>query len=362
MTFFNKKEEVIDIELTQFGKAKLAKGLFKPTYYAFFDDDILYDSEYGGFAESQNDASQRIKDTVRPKTQHVFYGIETEYRAANRRIDKLVGEVPDEQVRALLLEPMQPIKDRYYSLSSPLGNAIVGEQKSPRWNINLLSSQISGNVTYDTITISKVPQIKIEPTWTSSIGYRTRSGDIDLQGDENIVLEGTNLSLGDKEAFMKINKEHIIIEVSEENAELLQRENFDIEIFKILADEETDSDGNINVPAVMEPLRFKERKKKSLVVNGILTDPSSDNTALEGSQLDELTRLMTIEPSPTDVEYYFNIYTDEDIDPEILCRELVRGGKRNDIFSDLQVDCPETVSNSIRPNIYRPEEYEDPCE
>ena len=43
MSFFDSKEEVIKIELTQFGKYLLSKGKFAPKYYAFFDDDIVYD-------------------------------------------------------------------------------------------------------------------------------------------------------------------------------------------------------------------------------------------------------------------------------------------------------------------------------
>ena len=44
MGLFDKKEDVLDIQLTQHGKYLVSKGKFKPTYYAFFDDDIVYDS------------------------------------------------------------------------------------------------------------------------------------------------------------------------------------------------------------------------------------------------------------------------------------------------------------------------------
>ena len=37
MTFFNKKEEVLDIELTPHGKGLLSQGKFRPSYYLFFD-------------------------------------------------------------------------------------------------------------------------------------------------------------------------------------------------------------------------------------------------------------------------------------------------------------------------------------
>ena len=44
MEFFNKKEEVLEIKLTNYGKDRLAAGQLNPTYYAFFDDDVLYDA------------------------------------------------------------------------------------------------------------------------------------------------------------------------------------------------------------------------------------------------------------------------------------------------------------------------------
>ena len=52
--FFNQKEEVIQIELTPYGKDRLSKGLFYPKYYAFYDNDILYDGTHGNITEIQN--------------------------------------------------------------------------------------------------------------------------------------------------------------------------------------------------------------------------------------------------------------------------------------------------------------------
>ncbi|MAG25974.1 hypothetical protein CMI47_10385 [Candidatus Pacearchaeota archaeon] len=45
--FLNKKEQVYDLKLTTYGHHLLAVGTFKPTYYAFFDDNVLYDATYG---------------------------------------------------------------------------------------------------------------------------------------------------------------------------------------------------------------------------------------------------------------------------------------------------------------------------
>jgi len=56
--FFDKKEEVLDIELTQFGRHLLSKGKFNPKYYSFFDDNILYNSQRASFSEKQNEAEK----------------------------------------------------------------------------------------------------------------------------------------------------------------------------------------------------------------------------------------------------------------------------------------------------------------
>ena len=82
MKFINKKEQVIDLEITPYGKSLFSMGRFKPTYYAFFDEDVLYDSEYGGFSEHQNSASVRIRDAFQLETQAFFYGVEKQVKEA----------------------------------------------------------------------------------------------------------------------------------------------------------------------------------------------------------------------------------------------------------------------------------------
>src|SRR5210317_805300 len=70
MTFFNKKEDVLKIELTPYGRSLLSNGKLMPKYYAFFDDDILYDIECIGGDEEQNEIKNRIlTDTPRLRPQ-----------------------------------------------------------------------------------------------------------------------------------------------------------------------------------------------------------------------------------------------------------------------------------------------------
>ena len=54
MSFFNKKEDVLHIELTPLGRHLLSLGKLKPYSYKFFDDDVLYYGESGGVTSSKN--------------------------------------------------------------------------------------------------------------------------------------------------------------------------------------------------------------------------------------------------------------------------------------------------------------------
>ena len=44
----------------------LSAGNFRPSYYAFFDDNVIYDRQYAGFTSKgpQNDIHHRIKNTT----------------------------------------------------------------------------------------------------------------------------------------------------------------------------------------------------------------------------------------------------------------------------------------------------------
>ena len=64
MTFFNKKTEVMKVELTPLGRYKLSIGRLKPHHYRFFDNNVVYDSEAIGVTEDQNDADPRIRENT----------------------------------------------------------------------------------------------------------------------------------------------------------------------------------------------------------------------------------------------------------------------------------------------------------
>ena len=69
MTFFNKKEEVLEVILTRVGREKLATGQFVPTHYEFLDEDIIYDIKYvttgNAIFEEQNEMMKKQKNKMR---------------------------------------------------------------------------------------------------------------------------------------------------------------------------------------------------------------------------------------------------------------------------------------------------------
>lgn len=96
MTFFNKKEEVIEVQLTRRGREKLAMGKLNPTHYEFLDEDVIYDIQNAtsGSSEEQNKIKARIKEkvTLREPTAKQAAIIPTKkktYKQENRTIESL---------------------------------------------------------------------------------------------------------------------------------------------------------------------------------------------------------------------------------------------------------------------------------
>ena len=74
MSYFDPKEEVIDLKLTPHGEFLLSIGKLNPVFYAFFDDDIVYDNNWASVTtEKQNQTEPRIQEeTPRMHTQVSF--------------------------------------------------------------------------------------------------------------------------------------------------------------------------------------------------------------------------------------------------------------------------------------------------
>ena len=342
MTFFDPKSDVLDLELTQFGKHLLSKGKWNPYYYAFYDDDILYDTQYAGYTEGQNAAQPRITGSARVRNQYTFSGVETEIAKEMSILDEISRQrAVTEQERI----GIQATKNRDYALSLPLGRSDIGNENYPAWSITCLNGSISGSVPYTTSSLGVIPIIQIE---MEDVVYKTEVKNKSEEEAQALQLDETLNQIGesapeadpsdlilanriyDDGTYISIEEDYILMELLEKNTPF-EEENIDIEVFKYEQNQQTDSE-------VLVPLKFI--KKKQLVVDDILVDDEDP----ELNQQYDLT--------PGCVEYFFNIWVDDEIDEETLCKAVTE--RRNEGLYTPPVKCPEELPKIAAPNLYGP--------
>ena len=296
MTFFNKKEDIIKIELTPYGRSLLSQGRLKPFYYSFYDDDILYDSDKAGFSESNANSRGRILTgsvSLKPITNNK--GVETN------------------------LNSMVLLEHENY-LPYPIGTCKHTENKSAAWNATFLSNEISSSnavMSSSTTTTLNIPQINCEVEYKMQIisGNRARETSVDnLQN--SILLDG--------DYRLNLEEEDVLIYLLEENG-FKHKNSFQVQVY--LYDE---------VEEKVQKLKFFKEEQR--IKNGIL------NTSV-----DHL-RTLYHEPSPEEVEYYFELNLDNEIANENICNGI-RNLKKKDIFVDLEYDCVDR--DKLTPNIYK---------
>ena len=330
MSFFNKKEEVIDLQLTQHGKHLLSLGKMKPVYYSFFDDNVLYDSQYASISESRNDIETRIQDdTPYIKTQYVFSGRESNLKKIIKQ-NKYNLDVPETERVSI-----PNTTEKHYSLVSPIGTADLDNNKSSAFQLTFINGEIQScsNTSVGAFATQKIPQIntnlefKIIKKNTSDeqpIAEEFR----DIQ--TNVLLDGT---------YFEIVENDLILHIIEKNTDF-EKENFDIELFIV---EQEDVSGSINTPGISKstkreiliPLLFT--KEPEQIINNILLDQTTFN------QIDDVT--------PSYVEYYFDLRVDDEIIEYELCSKITKFKSQNKFIDD-EFNCEEQQKALQRVNIY----------
>jgi len=367
MIFFNKKEDVIDLQLTQYGKYLLSQGKLKPVYYAFFDDDIIYDGNYVGVTEEQNEIKTRIEETPRTRTQYVFDGIETTVNHNNKLIrGELAGQIKDID---LYSEEVQPTRTKNYALSFPIGNSNSNTEKAPAWSIHCLEGQISSSFGSIGVATSSLYDLALNtlklPQLESKIQYETK---VTNELASNVPTDGTDyqsstpsdplVDYPDQElpfsedvfedgTSFEITEDYIIIKVEEENAPFLNY-NFDIEVFEMTSSK----DAVGNKKEILMPLSFV-KPEQSNIVNNILIDApplASDEAAFQNQ--------IPITNS-TYVEHFFHVFVDKEIDPETMCKLIDAKKDINTKLLDVY-ECPDIYDEKTKFTVPPVNVYETP--
>ena len=278
MAFFNKKQEVMDIQLTQFGKELLSRGFFKPVYYQFFDDDILYDSTCAGVTESQNASEDRIlKNTPRLKTQHLTFPVSSRYEAETTRI--LDGE-------SLAFTPLRktvPPNIQERMLLYPLYAKKPQDERAPSFNVDSLGQQFK-KITFLNTTGSgiqqNIPIIEIDSLYTLKED-RTNLKDPQIIDQEFFInLFEKELQLADY-SKLRLECEKVIID-AQENQTIKEEDSFIINVYEV--DITTGEDVLIKIDDIEEINKYFHIKTNEHVEEVKNQDPESRNYYKRGEE------------------------------------------------------------------------------
>lgn len=320
MKFFDQKEDVIDLKLTQYGKHLLSKGKLTPKYYAFFDDDIIYDIKWvtGSLSERQSDIEDRIQDeTPRPRVQNCFHGVETEIKKINELVRQKKAKLGDDM--------LQPQGSRHNVMTLPLGNSSLSSDKMPAWQAYFLKGKLDASVDYVT---GSSPNIRI-PQLDCKIEYKAyalaegeelvltandRKG-LDEGGADadHVGLWGGELEFDDG-TTLTVQSDFLLLEIDESNTDYLEQ-NFDIEVYEIKT-----------IPASGSQQPGKGKGEKEELIPLYFARQAADlgsvylTNAPEGSAQSATTMFPDVDPNY--VEYFFDINVDREIDRSVLCGHL----------------------------------------
>ena len=282
MEFFEKKEEILDIQLTQFGKQKLLKGKFSPKYYAFYDDDIIYDTEYAGYTEDQNKNQDRILENIRTKLQANLAGIDT-----------TSPQLMEQQSEA----------DRNNFLVSSLGSAEPGNDKYPSWSIRFFNENLVRVVSR---TTGSYFSYDIVPQLDATVTYRTFVSEDPNKDPEFRFQDDT---------FIDLEEDSLFIRVVENNT-TFGKDNFEIEVFEreVLGGNE-----------ILKPLEFS-------------TDSINNPEVFSDSEMVEYFLEVLVDNEVDIEEFCLKVPKDERslyyVDRVFECQDLEAEKERQDIYDE----------------------------
>ena len=313
MTFFDKKEDVLGIELTPYGKQLPSLGKLRPQYYAFFDDDVLYNINQVAvpngdrLTEENTETYERImENTPYSKPLASMMGVETQINRQDTYLSEEKISYPS-------------VNERVHYLLSPLGTNDETATRSPAWDITFIrgeinsASKVSSSATFG---YEQIPQIEIDITYKLAIRNEN-----DYQFDTRGRSTSLNLPISKTYSdgtFVDLEDDQALISVLEKNG-FNFKDSMEVEVFIV-----DDLDSNI-----LKPLKFS--KTRNTVVNGVLVD---DEEAQD------------IEINENYVEHYFDLRVDKEIPTDDICHGLAEL-KTKDIYLDIDAECAEREGMDI---------------
>jgi len=331
MPFFDKKEDVLDISLTPYGRHLLSKGKLMPKYYAFLDDDVVYDSSHASFTEQNSEIKARIIDeTPSLKSMATFNSVETEI-SDTETISMGVSQIDALNYSNVYTNSFRPASDLNTKfLQNTIGTSKHGTDKAPRWNVQMLRGEIltavnhtsslpnNTGVSSPSASVLHIPQIDCEVEYNIQINQEgtdpsVAGSSLNLQPLDSRKIENSYLDIADQQ---------IIIDLLENNG-FIHDEAFDIQVFKY---------DNTNTDKLI-PLKFLNRTiaKNYRVERDIFIEDKPE---------------VLIASDPNTVEYYFDLRVDEEIPEYDICLGISQLESRGVYVNDYSIVCPDVLSGT----------------
>ena len=388
MAFLNQKQDVFDIKLTSHGRKLLAEGKLKPAYYAFYDEDVVYDAQATkteDTSEPQNNIEKRIKEEtprmealynwtrleVADRTESILYftGEKTvflkEITAGTTGVNPAILGVQPPQppayvgfpgidpyggdlISAILQHQDQKVINTYnhdlevgilqnYIWQEPLGTAKMGTQLAPSWDLQALKGTIASTKAHlknDRFPTLNIPQIDIETKMITVVQEK-----MEWKNDISAAIAAATAAGHAGEdpivgpfpdgTYIEIKKGEILISLAEENS-LYQKENFDVEVFLIENPDEANEEWT------------------SLYFNPETGKQELQNLPLEASV--EPPKKYIAPPNYMILDNFLEIEFDNKISKEVLCATRAELKTKN-LFSDLRINCSDVESFSSKSQI-----------
>jgi len=324
--YFDRKEQVIELELTSYGKSAFASGKLIPKYYSFHDDDILYSNDFGTSGsiknsrpqtrqEKQNEIVDRIKETPRLSI-YETNGWQFSHRRKSPEITFATGERGVNNTNMLESSPNR-ITPATAKFIRTLGTSNPVQEYAPAWEIKTLENSetlsVSGTENFPYRNGASGSEI-IVPFFSSSLPLEYDVEEITLAvNSDNIVLpigeEGAEEITRD--IFEITEDGRLLLDIQELNTFFKGNGNFDIEVYKAPKEQEGEQNQAQNNNVQYDKLFFINDDFRDAETMRLQTDPNVYATVLAGG--DELISQNIPKLDPSYVEYYLSIRVDSEI-------------------------------------------------
>jgi len=317
MSYFNKKFDVLNIKLTPYGRHLLQNGKLMPKYYAFFDDDIIYDVSAIGATEKNSSVKARILDETPVLRPHYSF----------KTVEDLVGKdqpFPTTQ-HDKVKRPAADERSKFLQYS--LGTSDPTKVNAPAWNVFALQNEILSSaiqLSSSTFQNVNIPQLEFEINYTMSV--ENINNDPPSRGMENTPNQQVGDVMKDG-TYIRVEEEQVLLYILEKNG-FLYGDCLNLEVFAYEVTASATAQQGFTEELV--PLSFVKRHDQ--VLNGMLVSE-------EPNTFESLTSPVT----PQNVEYYFDCRLDKEIPLKDLC-EGINKIKGSGALVDFDIECPDDIS------------------